>query len=118
MIKMKIGMYTEDEIFEYMTGGNGVRFLGRSMYDAIFDKIHALITENEQLKNDNADLKERYNNTFECHCNRVQVEKLQNNWNELKKWLEEDNYKVFEEIWVNTQEVLDKMQELEQGKDE
>ena len=38
---------------------------------------------------------------------------LQNNWNELKKWLEEDNYKVFEEIWVNTQEVLDKMQELE-----
>ena len=50
MIKMKLGMYTEDEIFEYMTGGNGVRFLGRSMYDAIFDKIHALITENEQLK--------------------------------------------------------------------
>ena len=46
------------------------------------------------------------------------IRELQNNWNELKKWLEEDNYKVFEEIWVNTQEVLDKMQELEQGKDE
>lgn len=41
---------------------------------------------------------------------------LKNNWNELKKWLEEDNYKVFEEIWVNTQEVLDKMQELENRK--
>lgn len=47
-----------------------------------------------------------------------ELNQLQNNWNELKKWLEEDNYKVFEEIWVNTQEVLDKMQELEQGKDE
>ena len=120
MIKMKIGMYTEDEIFEYMTGGNGVRFLGRSMYDAIFDKIHALITENEQLKNDNADLKERYNNTFECHCNRVQVEKLQNNWNELKKYISAewycfDNESVEFEV---ARKIMKKAQELEQGKDE
>ena len=123
MIKMKIGMYTEDEIFEYMTGGNGVRFLGRSMYDAIFDKIHALITENEQLKNDNADLKERYNNTFECHCNRVQVEKLQNNWNELKKWCKETIETVectdlSEDYLMGCEDILKKMQELEQGKDE
>lgn len=48
---MKIGMYTENEIFEYMTERKG-SMLGRSMYDAIFDKIHALITENEQLKQD------------------------------------------------------------------
>ena len=86
----KIGMYTEDEILEHLTEGEGRGFLGRSMYDAIFDKIHALITENEQLKNDNADLKERYNNMFECHCNRVEVEELQNNWNELKKALKEE----------------------------
>lgn len=46
---MKIGMYTENEIFEYLTTGEG-SMLGRSMYDAIFDKIHALITENQQLK--------------------------------------------------------------------
>lgn len=45
---MKIGMYTEHEIFEFMTDEGG--FLGRSMYDAIFDKIHALITENQQLE--------------------------------------------------------------------
>ena len=45
---MKIGMYTEEEIFQEIAHG----FLGRSMYDAIFDKIHALITENEQLKQD------------------------------------------------------------------
>lgn len=48
---MNIGMYTEDEIFEYMTECEG-SMLGRSMYDAIFDKMHALITENEQLKQD------------------------------------------------------------------
>lgn len=48
---MKIGRYTEDEILEHLTEGEGRGFLGRSMYDAIFDKIHALITENEELKN-------------------------------------------------------------------
>lgn len=46
----KIGMYTEDEILEHLTEGEGRGFLGRSMYDAIFDKIHALKNENEQLK--------------------------------------------------------------------
>ena len=54
----KIGMYTEDEILEHLTEGEGRSFLGRSMYDAIFDKIHALKTENEQLKQENARLKE------------------------------------------------------------
>ena len=54
----KIGMYTEDEILEHLTEGEGRGFLGRSMYDAIFDKIHALKTENEQLKQENARLKE------------------------------------------------------------
>lgn len=46
---LKIGMYTENEIFDYMTEQEG-GMLGRSMYDAIFDKIHKLITENQQLK--------------------------------------------------------------------
>ena len=54
---MKIGMYTENEIFEFMTEEGG--FLGRSMYDAIFDKIHALITENEQLKKENEKLRKQ-----------------------------------------------------------
>ena len=56
--ELKIGMYTEDEIFNYMTEQEG-GMLGRSMYDAIFDKIHAQITEIEQLKNENQQLKEQ-----------------------------------------------------------
>ena len=58
---MKIGMYTENEIFEYMAEQEG-SMLGRSMYDAIFDKIHALITENEQQKKDIVKYKSLYEN--------------------------------------------------------
>lgn len=56
--ELKIGMYTEDEIFNYMTEQEG-SMLGRSMYDAIFDKMHTLITETEQLKKDKLILKEK-----------------------------------------------------------
>ena len=55
----KIGMYTEDEILEHLTEGEGRGFLGRSMYDAIYDKIHALKTENEQLQQENTRLKDK-----------------------------------------------------------
>ena len=55
----KIGRYTEDEILEHLTEGEGRSFLGRSMYDAIFDKIHALKTENEQLKQENTQFKDK-----------------------------------------------------------
>ena len=58
---MKIGMYTEDEIFNYMTNCEG-SMLGGSMYDAIFDKIYALITENEQQEKDIVKYKSLYEN--------------------------------------------------------
>ena len=61
IVNDKIGMYTEDEILEHLTEGEGRGFLGRSMYDAIFDKIHALKTENEQLQQENARLKDKLN---------------------------------------------------------
>lgn len=45
------------------------------------------------------------------------VMKLENNWNELKKWLEENKYAMSCKVLV-AEEILNKMQELEQGKDE
>lgn len=44
---LKIGMYTENDYFELFREHT---LLGRSMYDAIFDKIHTQITEIEQLQ--------------------------------------------------------------------
>ena len=55
---LKIGRYTEEEIFQYMTDVEG-SMLGRSMYDAIFNTIHALITEKDQLKKDKKTLQKK-----------------------------------------------------------
>lgn len=90
---MKIGMYTEDEIFNYMTNCEG-SMLGRSMYDAVFGKLHALITENEQLKAD--------------YGNKAQVE---------RDLLEEENKQLKEQLqqieWDNCKELLDILKEVE-----
>ena len=59
---LKIGRYTEEEIFQYMTDVEG-SMLGRSMYDAIFNTIHALITEKNQLKKDNETLQKTLQNS-------------------------------------------------------
>lgn len=103
------------------------------LYDNYY---YPLLVEFKELQKQNADLKEHYNNMFECHCNRVQVEQLQNNWNELKKWAEEriknankclndpnENWDEDANGYVlarkfQLEETLKKMQELEQGKDE
>ena len=50
------------------------------------------------------------------------IEQLQNNWNELKKWLEKrefnsDYESYLVENYTTYTEILSKMQELEQGKD-
>lgn len=46
------------------------------------------------------------------------ITKLQNNWNELKKWVLEQEQKAWDEVSSTFGYVLNKMQELEQGKDE
>ena len=48
------------------------------------------------------------------------IEQLQNNWNELKKWLEEESNNTIYATGHLTAicMTLNKMQELEQGKDE
>lgn len=53
--------------------------------------------------------------TFEYIELSKENQQLQNNWNELKKWLE-DYYDYGDCLKINY--ILKKMQELEQGKDE
>ena len=84
----KIGMYTEDEILEHLTEGEGRGFLGRSMYDAIFDKIHALKTEKEQLKQENAQLKD----------------KIEKATNFVDKYMDEWDFQ--DEVWKDMNDLL------------
>ena len=65
--------------------------------------------------NDDLDLCEYLSNAVQNRQKYFEEkQKLQNNWNELKKWLE-SNHKYSEfAVW----EIVNKMQELEQGKDE
>ena len=88
----KIGMYTEDEILEHLTEGEGRGFLGRSMYDAIFDKIHALKTENEQLKQENEELQQENKRL------KIQVSAREEVANKYKKVI--DEVRKFIEDWL------------------
>lgn len=52
-------------------------------------------------------------------ANTEENKQLKDNWNKLKKWLYEEHYLYVPEIANNStyQEVLNKMQEIEQGSD-
>lgn len=83
--ELKIGMYTEDEIFNYMTEQEG-SMLGRSMYDAIFDKMHALITETEQLKKDKLILKEQLEISEKARKEAIELINNINDWEVCSKY--------------------------------
>ena len=66
---------------------------------------------------DTLDCSTGYGGTYEAIVE--YIDKLQNNWNELKKWLEEESkLKGSETAYLYYGRVLKQMQELEQGKDE
>lgn len=94
---LKIGRYTEEEIFQYMTDVEG-SMLGRSMYDAIFGTIHALITEKNQLKKDNETLQ----NSLQTQC-----QSLQSQINYLRRSIERK-----EEQYVLAQSKIDEAVEF------
>jgi hypothetical protein len=58
------------------------------------------------IQSERIDMQEKLNKT---------IERLLNNWNELKKLL---NQKYYNGERIDTKDILDKMQELEQGSDE
>ena len=70
--------------------------------------------ENKQLKEENQKLKSQLAGTTFCY-DEEEHRKLENNWNELKKWLYEDHCLYVPEIARNStyQKVLEKMYEIE-----
>lgn len=101
---LKIGRYTEEEIFQYMTDVEG-SMLGRSMYDAIFNTIHALITEKNQLKKDNETLQ----NSLQTQC-----QSLQSQVNYLRRSIErkEEQIADWQSDYVLAQSKIDKAIEI------
>lgn len=56
-------------------------------------------------------------NIINCYEKDIKyIERLEHNWNELKKWLKDEAYWGLEmENCFNTREMLSKMQSLEEG---
>ena len=91
-----------------------------------FEKLFSTLSEKDQKEVANLI---RFKNEVKYHDKQFEellnqyielsrkYDKLQNNWNELKKWLEGQLGKGFSEneIYID---VIYKMQELEQGKDD
>ena len=110
---LKIGRYTEEEIFQYMTDVEG-SMLGRSMYDAVFGTIHALITEKNQLKKDNETLQKKLQSSEKF------AEKLQRELNQRDKVINEvadyiksdlllfDNDSIEHEIGIEILKILER----------
>ena len=98
MKDLKVGMYTENEIFDYMTNCEG-SMLGRSMYDAIFDKIYALITENEQQEKDIVKYKSLYENEKDKNdtLKRI-IKKIEENLQELYIANDDKSYDLYKNI--------------------
>ena len=62
-------------------------------------------------------------NPNQCKVLLDYIKQLQNNWNELKKWLEEnkfnDNYESYQvDNYTTYNDILNKMQEMENCKDD
>nr|DAQ70797.1 MAG TPA: hypothetical protein [Caudoviricetes sp.] len=68
----------------------------------------------EYLQQENAELKSQLKGTTHCY-DEEEHRKLENNWNELKRWLYEDHYLYAPEIARNSiyQKVLEKVYEIE-----
>ena len=116
--------YSGDYYYSIFVNGKNINELKDSdikmneenkMYEYLLEHNYISKNENKNPLRQQELSKER----AECIANKYNslVEELQNNWNELKKWLEKQLGKGFSEneIYID---VIYKMKELEQGKDD
>lgn len=81
----------------------------KEVSDALHVLLHCALKDKEYETQ-----KEQFNFVYDY------IFKLENNWNELKKWLE---FMIKQEregkkVYISLKDILNKMQELEQRKDE
>ena len=95
-------MYSDEEILEHLTEGEGRGFLGRSMYDAIMEKIKQ--QENQLQQKDK------------------EIERLQSIIKEVREYIynnsfDEERKEIIDELWVNEikdiLDILDKVSDKE-----
>ena len=103
-----------------------IKHLSQSYYD-LHEKYYKLQQENEQLKESYSKLEGKYFANVPC-CNENDCDlyrdymKLKDNWNKLKEIAKsQSGFKKRADLkgglWFEIDELLDKMQELEQGSD-
>ena len=86
--------------------------------------IAELYAENDRLERENNQLKKQYCERTDCSGrlgNSRKVERLENTIKELRSWLEEDLKEKYRDAGYRNniiREVLDKLNELEGGKNE
>ena len=66
-------MYSDEEILEHLTEGEGRGFLGRSMYDAIMEKIKQQENELQQKDKEIERLKEEVENYKKVILNSTRI---------------------------------------------
>ena len=101
---MKIGMYNDEEILEHLTEGEGRGFLGRSMYDAIIEKINK-----KEAMYDNL--------AVDYRLAQEEIERLNNVINKAINYIKE--YCIDDEFYINLSNkekgIIDVLTILEKG---
>lgn len=105
---------------------NTIKIGNQTFYDIaseLYDYIKQIEQENKQLQ-ERMEYLERSNNRREDIIieQRQEINNLEDNWDELKKYLHNvdvviDNSENYDGHFINYDEFIDKIQELEQGSD-
>ena len=120
-----------EDYFKYYIQGSDHYLIPKDVFDELFNEMinwkeeakelkkqleeYKLITiDYQELEARNQELKSQLKGTTHCF-DEEEHRKLENNWNELKRWLYEDHCLYVPEIARNStyQKVLEKMYEIE-----
>ena len=100
-------MYSDEEILEHLTEGEGKGFLGRSMYDAIMEEIERL---NNLLKETSQILSEQTTKAITLKSENERLNNIINEALEINKDIQEH---LDKEFWIGRLELQEQILEGE-----